>query len=149
MKLYTSDELFKKLDMNVQFDYEGRNILVIIEHKTNKNGTRLSITTSEDDEVMDMSKFDNIIPFKQYQSTFWFKYGIPLVYLLRDQNVISHEEMLINHNCFFFAPMTSERTEWDVPPIKEDKSVNGLMTLVVYNEDGTFTHIPVDKNVDN
>lgn len=148
MKLYSTDELFKKLDMKVQFDYEGRNILVVIEHKTNKNGVRLSITVSEDDEVMDITKFDNIIPFKQYQSSFWFKYGIPLVYILRDQNIISHEEMLLNHNCFFFSPVTTDRTEWDITLPDDDKSVNGLMTLVTYNEDGTFTHTPVDKNGD-
>jgi hypothetical protein len=114
----------------------------------NQNGHRLIVMT-DDRTIMDEWFYDPQT-FRLHQYKFWSIFGVPLIYHYKVLGTISNYTIKVFHKLFFFPPISNDRTEWDITihdeqTIKEYCSSSGEWTDIVYNEDGTFTHIPTKE----
>ena len=112
----------KFMNFDITFNHNG--VKVDISSANGRGNHCLVIQEDGEDVVYEM--MDDMYDTYVSQITLWVRYGIVLSSYLRENGTMTDDDLVKYCSCFFFPPILSGRTEWDVVEIMEDYYIHKM-----------------------
>jgi hypothetical protein len=122
----------KFMNYDITFNYNGVKVAI---SSCNERGNQYLVIEEDDKEVV-YEVMDDMYDTYFSQIILWNRYGIVLSSYLRENGMMTDENIDKYCSCFFFPPV-GERTEWDITN-KDDGITKKKWSAVVYNKNGTI-----------
>lgn len=112
----------KFMNFDITFNHNGVKVDI---SSCNGRGNHYLVIEEDDKEVV-YEVMDDMYDTYFSQITLWVRYGIVLSTYLRENGMMTDDDLVKYCSCFFFPPILSGRTEWDVMEIMEDYYIHKM-----------------------
>ncbi len=112
----------KFMNFDITFNHNGVKVAI---SSCNERGNQYLVIEEDNKEVV-YEVMDDIYDTYFSQITLWVRYGIVLSSYLRENGMMTDEDMDKYCSCFFFPPILNGRTEWDVIEIRQDYYIHDM-----------------------
>ena len=112
----------KFMNYDITFNHNGVKVDI---SSCNGRGNHYFVIEEDDVEVV-YEVMDDMYDTYFSQIILWNRYGIVLSSYLRENGMMTDEDMDKYSSCFFSPPILSGRTEWDVMEVMEDYYIHKM-----------------------
>ena len=111
----------KFMNFDMTFNHNGVKVLI---SSCNHRGNQHLVIEEDDVEVV-YEVMDDMYDTYFSQITLWVRYGIVLSSYLRENGMMTDDDLINYCSCFFYPPV-GERTEWDVIEVRPDYYIHKM-----------------------